>query len=167
MMVSRLAEPRVKHMSTAGRKWLVELEGGVKLSAYLDAAGVPTIGAGMTYYPSGGRVKLGDRLESARAGLEMFGIALRPYERAVDASTTDSITQHVFDAFVSACYNIGQKAFAGATFVRLYNAGKPLEEVCRALERWNRAGGAYSNGLAERRACEVDLILTGVYRLQR
>lgn len=154
-------------MSARGRAWLADLEGGCKLKAYRDSVGIPTIGVGMTYWPSSRkRVEMGDTLQSVADGLEMFSKALRDFEATVDACTHDAITQETFDALTSFAYNVGQKAFAGSTAVRLLNQGQSLEAVCAALRRWNRAAGEISEGLIERREAECDLILYWTYRTQ-
>lgn len=166
--VDRSDGPRVKLMSDKGRAWLIALEGGIRLAAYRDSAGIPTIGVGMTYWPTTRRrrVEMGDRIESQLEGLRLFGLALREFESSVDAATRDTTTQQQFDAFVSLAYNIGQSAFRRSTAVRLHNAGAPTDEVCEAIERWRFAGDHESAGLIERRACEVDAYRNGIYRVQ-
>lgn len=165
----RTTGPRIKRMSDRGRSWLVALEGGCKLKAYRDSAGIPTIGVGMTYWLTSGsrrRVEIGDTLSNQASGLEMFTRALRDYEAAVDASTRDDISQETFDALVSLCYNIGAKAFAGSSAVRLLNQRAPIDRVAAAVRLWNQAGGRIDQGLIERRECESDLLLYGCYRAQ-
>lgn len=156
-------------MSERGRAWLVELEGGVRLKAYKDAGGIPTIGVGQTFWPTSGkprRVEMGDTLSSKLQGLTLFAKALAPFEATVDACTHDAITQQQFDAFVSLAYNIGQRAFAQSSAVRLFNAQAPTDEVCEAISRWNRVNGSVNGGLMERRDCEIDCYRHGVYRTQ-
>jgi lysozyme len=154
-------------MSARGRAWLVDLEGGCTLKAYRDSVGIPTIGVGLTYWPTTRkRVEMGDVLQSAAEGADMFSKALRDYEATVDACTHDAITQETFDALCSLCYNIGQRAFASSTAVAWLNQGRSMDLVASALRRWNRAGAEISAGLMERRECEADLLLTGVYRVQ-
>jgi lysozyme len=154
-------------MSDRGRAWLASLEGGCKLKAYRDSAGIPTIGVGMTYWPgTRKRVEMGETIPNQAEGMALFGKILREYEATVDACTHDAITQETFDSLCSFAYNVGQKAFAGSTALRLLNQGQPLSAVCNALRRWNRAGGEVSEGLANRRECECDLIEYGAYRLQ-
>ena len=157
-------------MSDPGRSWLVALEGGCKVRAYLDSAGIPTIGVGMTYWLTGGavrrRVAIGDRLSTLAQGLDMFAKALRDYESAVDAATRDDITQAEFDAFCSLAYNIGAPAFTRSTAVRVFNERADLGRVASAVRLWDHAGGKVDRGLVIRRECECDLILDGVYHVQ-
>lgn len=160
--------PRVKTMSTKGKAWLVQLEGGVRLTAYRDSAGIPTIGVGMTYWPTTRRrrVEMGDVIDNTAQGMALFASALRDYESTVDAATHDRTTQQQFDAFVSLAYNIGEPAFRRSTAVRLHNAGAPTDEIAEAIERWRYEGDRVSPGLVERRACEVDAYRHGIYRVQ-
>jgi len=160
---------RIRSMSDKGRAWLARLEGGCRVKAYRDSAGIPTIGVGMTYWLTSGarrRVEIGDTLPNVAAGLEMFAKVLRDYEAAVDAATRDDITAEQFDAFTSLCFNIGARAFTGSSAVRLFNQRAPIFQVARAVELWNRAGGRIDKGLIERRACESELLLFGTYRAQ-
>lgn len=160
---------RVRRMSDKGRAWLVSLEGGCKVKAYRDSAGIPTIGVGMTYWLTSGsrrRVEMGDHLQDQAEGLAMFAKAVRDYEATVDAATRDDITQAQFDAFASLCYNIGQPAFLRSSVVRYLNQRVEIEQVARALKLWNQAGGRIDQGLIERRECEADLLLYGTYRVQ-
>jgi lysozyme len=156
-------------MSERGRAWLVDLEGGVKLRAYRDSGGIPTIGVGQIFWQAPGgyrRVEMGDKLESKLQGLNMFSKALAPVEATVDSCTADTITAQQFDAFCSLAYNIGQHAFARSSAVRLFNSGAPVDEVCEAIERWNRVNGSISEGLIARRECEVDAFRHGRYHAQ-
>jgi lysozyme len=156
-------------MNDIGRDWLADLEGGCRIKAYRDSAGIPTIGVGQTFWLTSGtrrRVEMGDTLPSKSAGLAMFARALKDYEAAVDAAVRDDITQDEMNAFTSLCYNIGQRAFTGSTAVKLFNQKAPLIQVAKAVELWNRAGGRIDQGLIERRECETDLLLTGLYRVQ-
>lgn len=168
--ILRSAGPRIKAMSEQGRAWLARLEGGCRLKAYRDSAGIPTIGVGMTYWLNGGgtrrRVEIGDTLPNQAAGLEMFAKALRDYEAAVDAATRDDITQEQFDCLTSFAFNCGVRGFTGSTAVRLFNQRAPLDRVASALRLWNQAGGRIDQGLIERRECESDLLLYGCYRVQ-
>jgi len=165
----RVSGPRIKAMSAQGLTWLASLEGGCKLKTYRDSAGIPTIGVGCTWWPTTPtrkRVEMGDSLPSVAEGMLMFRRVLRDYEATVDACTHDAIKQEMFDALTSLCYNIGQTAFAGSTVVKRLNAGAPLIVVAAEIRRWNRAAGAISEGLVERRECEADLLLYGCYRTQ-
>lgn len=156
-------------MSDRGTRWLVAMEGGVKLKAYLDSGGIPTIGPGLTYLIIGGlprRVTMEDRFDSEINAMGQFSRQLRRYESLVDANTRDTITQEQFDAFTSLCYNC-EAALKGDTKVkRLFNSGAPILIVVEALRQWKFVDGEVNRGLINRRACEADLLLQGVYHDQ-
>jgi len=165
----RIDGPRIKKMSDQGRKWLTTLEGGCKLKAYRDSAGIPTIGVGQTYFiTSGGRrrVEIGDIISTLAEGLAMFDRVLKDYEAGVDAATRDDITQSEFDAFSSFCYNVGIRGFTGSTAVRLFNERASILKVAESLKLWNRAAGSVIQGLVNRRSYEADLLTGGFYRTQ-
>lgn len=157
---------RIKRMSEKGRAWLVALEGGSKLKAYQDHIGVWTIGPGLTtLFNPPRRVTKADRFDSQLSAMTEFAQQLKRYEALVDAATRDDITQIEFDAFASLCWNV-EGAMKGSTLVKRFNSRAPLSVVVAELQRWNRAGGSISPGLVERRQCEADLLLYGVYRVQ-
>jgi len=167
--IDRSDGPRIKRMSDKGRDWLVRLEGGCRLKAYRDSAGIPTIGVGQTFWLTSGsrrRVDIGDTLQNKAEGLDMFAKVLRDFEATVDSCTRDDITQEQFDALCSLAYNIGQRGFAGSRALRLFNQRAPLLQVAAGIRLWNRAGGLIVDGLIERREAECDLLLYGSYRVQ-
>ena len=108
---------------------------------------------------------MGDTLPNLSAGMDMFKKALLDYEATVDAATRDDITQEQFDAFCSLAWNC-ESAMYGSTLIKRFNARAPTTVVVYELQRWNRAGGMIDPGLVERRQCESDLLLYGVYRTQ-
>lgn len=171
--VERGTKNRIRSMSDAGVRWLVRLEGGCKLKAYLDGkggkTGVPTIGVGQTTIIAGNggerRVTLADSFPDVATAIASFRKRLKRDEVAVDAVTRDDITQAEFDAFCSARYNIGPR-FDGADFVRLFNLRAPVRVVTDSLRaNWHRAGET-PHVLDDRRQCEADLMLYGCYRVQ-
>jgi lysozyme len=161
-------------MSPQGLTWLALLEGGHRLDAYLDNAGVWTIGAGITFYRHGIRVKKGDRLRDKEAAEALFRERLREYEAEVDARTHDDINQASFDALTSFCFNAGPSAFRSSTAVKRFNDPKcSPDSVATALLWWNKSMNPASGklevnaGLTERRRCEAYLLLYGLYRTQK
>jgi len=66
-------------------------------------------------------------------------------------------------AAISLSYNIGTAGFCKSTAARLMNAGD-WPGGCRAIARFNRAGGKVVRGLVNRRAAEVALCLRGITR---
>jgi GH24 family phage-related lysozyme (muramidase) len=61
-----------------------------------------------------------------------------------------------FDAMVSLAYNIGPRALATSTLLRMHLAGDHAG-AAEQFGRWNRAGGRVLAGLVRRRAAEAAL----------
>ncbi|HKW74785.1 MAG TPA: RHS repeat-associated core domain-containing protein, partial [Terriglobales bacterium] len=73
-------------------------------------------------------------------------------------------TQAQFDAMVSLAYNIGgspKRGFPSSTLIREFNSGGRILE--NYFTRWDRTGGAVSQGLLNRRKDEWTLFNTGQY----
>lgn len=165
---------RIIHVSPKGATWLALLEGGYKLKAYQDDAGVWTISAGCTYYSHGARVKKGDVLDSPAAAELLFRERLLEYEAEVDARTRDDITQTEFDCLTSFCFNAGAPNFRTSTALRRFNdKSVSLASVAEAMCWFNKITDpttgklVYSEGLMERRRCESYLLMYGLYRVQK
>jgi lysozyme len=120
---------------------------GYSDDAYLDSAGVPTIGYGTTL-----GVKMGDTItrETAEAYLlRDTGYAGDAVARCVKVP----LYPHEYRAYVSLAYNIGGGAFCKSTLVRKLNSGD-YAGACNELPRWVYAGGKRLRGLEIRRADE-------------
>lgn len=157
-------------MSDLGRDWLAQLEGGYQLKAYLCPANVWTISAGVTRYPGGARVKMGDILATENEGRRLFGAALQSFEDGVDALTRDDLTQQEFDALGSFAFNLGLRACEQSTLFRFVNLRVAGPEIERQFLRWRWAdtdahhpGLEESPGLLLRRECEAQLFVSGIY----
>jgi lysozyme len=107
------------NISDAGIATLRERE-GCKLEAYQDSVGCWTIGVGHTAAAGPPEPCAGMVITQEEADL-LFDEDLDEYEECVRDTITEPMTQAQFDAFVSICFNIGQSAFAGASFVLLFN----------------------------------------------
>lgn len=128
---------------------------GTRHQAYPDVGGVWTICQGHT-----AGVKRGDTATDAqcRAYLEHdMGDAYAAVQRCITAPLT--IGQAA--AFTDAAYNLGPAVVCGSTLQKLANAGDVLG-ACAELNRWNKAAGATSQGLINRRADEYALCVDGV-----
>lgn len=128
---------------------------GRRTTAYQDVVGVWTICDGLTE-----GVKKGDKRTPAEcdAALEA-GIAR--YERELDRCLTAEVPPRSKVALLSWAWNVGTGAACRSTLVRLANAGQ-IEDACRQLPRWNRAGGKVVPGLVKRRAAEMSMCLDGL-----
>lgn len=75
-----------------------------------------------------------------------------------------TFTQHEFDALVSFSFNIGTAWMTYDSSLRqalLENLSD--NEIVYAFSLYSTAGGVYSSGLINRRLCEADMFLNGVY----
>ena len=126
---------------------------GVRLEAYLDSVGVPTIGYGHTK-----GVQMGDTCteEEAEAWLRED---LAWAEECVESAVTAFLHENEHAACVSLCFNIGCKAFTDSTLVRLINEGD-FDGAGLQFHRWNKQAGKVLAGLTRRRAEESQLFET-------
>ena len=134
---------------------LIKSYEGLRLSTYLDAAGVPTIGWGHT----GPDVKRGLTITEAWAS-----DLLRADMRHAATGVVSALPQwndwppHQQAALVSFVFNIGTNAFAASTLVRRIRNGEDrVTVVSEEMPRWNKADGKELLGLTRRRASEVAL----------
>lgn len=126
--------------------------------AYLDQAGIPTIGYGTIVYPDGQQVRLGDTCKEVDAAewLRWDGLTV---EVALDyVCEVVVLNQNQFDALASFCYNVGVGGFRDSTLRRMLLAGQPIVEDY--FVRWNKVHDPktgkliVSNGLTRRRKAE-------------
>ena len=116
---------------------------GVRLKAYLDSVGVPTIGYGHTK-----GVKLGQAITQAQADaffLEDLASHALPILSAIRVPVAD----HERDALISIAFNIGVAGFTGSTFLRLLNAGDRAG-CAEAIMMWRKPAAIVSRRTAER-----------------
>lgn len=131
----------------------------LKLVAYYDQAGIPTIGWGTICYPNGQRVAMGEvcTAEQAESWLQWD---LRSVEACLD-SLNFYITQNQFDALAIFVYNVGVGGFKESTLRRELVAGRPVVEDY--FLRWNKVFDpktgklVVSAGLTRRRQAEFAL----------
>lgn len=110
-------------------------EEGLRLSAYRDQVGIPTIGFGNTFYEDGSKVKMGDKITRERAESLAKNILIQ-FEDAVNQKITSSINQNQYDALVSLAYNIGVAGFKGSTVARKVNANPNDPTIRQSFESW-------------------------------
>lgn len=132
---------------------------GCRLVAYLDGAGVPTIGWGHT----GPEVHLGLVWTQEQCDAQ-FLLDIQKYEDAVNNAITVVLTQAQFDALFDFAYNEGCSALLHSTLCAHINAGGSLTGL---FEVWDkiRVNGVLvvSEGLLNRRKAEDTLYTTGDY----
>ena len=116
-----------------------------------------TIGWGTTVYPSGQKVKKGDKITLEQAK-QYKAYDLARFEKAVNDAVKVPLNQNQFNALVSLAYNIGEKAFAGSTLVKRLNEGNYKAAADQFLV-WVNAGGKRMQGLINRRNKEREVFL--------
>jgi lysozyme len=127
---------------------------GLRLNAYLDGGGVPTIGYGHTH-----DVKLGDTCtqEQAEQWLEE-DIASSEYD--VNRLVKVDLTQDQFDALVDFVFNLGASQFARSTLLLKLNL-HDYKGAAAEFKRWCFDNGKVVAGLVKRRAAEEQLFRRG------
>jgi len=132
---------------------------GLRLDAYLDVAGILTIGYGHT----GPDVKSGMKITKAQAD-DLLHKDMQWAIDAVSKSVTVPTNQYQQAALTSLTFNIGAGAFKSSTLLRKLNAGD-IEGAANEFGRWNKAtvNGKKTviNGLTRRRESERKLFMTG------
>jgi lysozyme len=129
---------------------------GLRLSSYLCAAGVATIGYGSTRYPNGKKVILGEKLSGEKEATQLLLSTLDPYEAAVNKHLPN-INQCQFDALVSFAYNVGTGAFIKSTLLKKAKVNNADPSILDEFLRWNKAAGKKIDGLTNRRREEANL----------
>ena len=122
---------------------------GLRLEAYLDPTGVPTIGYGHT----GDDVKMGDLISKYWAE-DLLRRDLRKVEDAVNELDV-ATTQGQFDALVSFAFNLGVNRLNKSTLLKRIRDGDSRKAITQEWMRWVYAGDKRLNGLVKRRAWEI------------
>lgn len=148
---------RLKKTAAAGALAIAVIGGheGLRMVAYRDVIGVPTICYGETK-----GVHIGDRYSKAQCDA-MFVTRLDQFAGAVEKCVRKPMSNETEVAFVSLAYNIGEGGFCKSSVVRLYNVGD-RRGACDAMLRFNRAGGRVVSGLTRRREEERKLCMKGL-----
>jgi lysozyme len=118
-------------VSDAGIEF-IKKEEGLKLNAYLDVAGIPTIGYGTT---SG--VRMGDRITPEKAE-EFLRRDLERVESAIMRNVPYGLTPKQFDALASFIYNVGIGAFTRSTLLKKLLASD-IVGAANEFPKWNKS----------------------------
>ena len=122
---------------------------GLRLEAYIDAAGVPTIGYGHTHH-----VTLGDRLTEYWAD-QLLREDVRNVVR--DISQLGVVrTQGQMDALVSFAFNLGIGRLLRSTLLKKIRSGASMHQIRKEFMRWVYADGKRLKGLEKRRQWEAN-----------
>ncbi|MFC0139749.1 lysozyme [Erwinia mallotivora] len=135
----------------------IKQEEGEKLHAYLDVAGIPTIGVGHTGEVNGMPIARNTHI-TAEKSTELLKKDLATAERAIEKNITAPLSQNQYDALCSLIFNIGAGAFAGSSVKRKLNAWD-YQGAADAFLLWKRAGKALDI-LLPRRERERQLFLS-------
>ena len=126
---------------------------GLRLKAYLCAAGVPTIGYGHTR-----GVSLGMSITEEQAEGYLLE-DIHEFELAIQRLVYTRLTQNQFDALVSFTFNLGIGSLKTSTLLKKLNAGD-IAGAANEFNKWVYAGGKKLKGLIKRRAAERLLFIT-------
>ena len=136
---------------------LIELE-GLKLKAYKDSAGIPTIGIGTIIYPDGRKVQMGDTCtEDEAIGFSQHDS--KTFTDQLNGMVTNQ-NQNQFDALLLLEYNIGASALRKSTVLKRIKTKQG--DIHEAWLMCNKAGGKVVQGLINRREKEYALYITPV-----
>lgn len=133
----------------------LKAEEGLRNEAYLDSAGVPTIGYGSTY-----GVKMGDKLSDADANQKLIAdmaVVDDDYSKLVDID----LNPNQQTAVKSLLFNIGGPQFENSKARAALNAGD-FETFQKEASEFRMADGEVLSGLEARRAREAELFNTPV-----
>ena len=121
-----------------------------KLTAYKvdNAEKYYTIGYG--HY--GADVKK-DMKISKDTAIKLFRNDIKYFESCVNSCLKVKITQSMFNALVSFCYNVGFGAFKSSTLLKYVNK-KQFTKASKEFKKWNKCGGKVLKGLVKRRLLE-------------
>lgn len=139
----------MRQINQAGIDLIKSFE-GLRLNAYKDSVGIPTIGWGHTK-----GVKIGDKITKAMAE-QLLHEDLAQAEAGVTKLVKINISNNQFAALVSFVFNLGLGAFANSTLLARVNKNN-LPAAGREFGRWVHAGGKVLPGLVKRREAERKL----------
>jgi lysozyme len=135
---------------------LIKKHEGLKLSAYLCPAKVPTIGYGNTFYENGTRVKMGDKITRDRAE-KLLQHIVEAFSVQVDRLVTAKINDNQRSALVSFAYNLGIGSLQKSTLLKKVNANPNDPAIRIEFMKWTKARGVVLRGLVIRRQDEANL----------
>lgn len=138
----------------------IKKEEGLRLKAYLDDAGVPTIGYGTIIFEDGRKVKLGDSI-SKEVAESLLNTDINRRWNAIKHAIKVVLNDNQKIAIVSLVYNIGVGGFINSTLLRRINNNDTENNIRAAFAMWNKItvkGKKIANaGLTARRKREADL----------
>lgn len=129
-------------------EWLQQWEGPPHFAPRQDPCvpGVWDIGYGHVCARDRAPITPQQADELLRADAETFAVV-------VEQLAPGGLLQHEADALTAFAFNVGRRALAESTLLRLVNAGD-MEGAAAQFGRWNKAGGVPVRGLTKRREAE-------------
>lgn len=121
---------------------------GLRLKAYRDSGGKPTIGYGHTL-----GVRMGQRITEQQAE-EMLRQDLWVAGRFPN-TMKEIDTQGKYDAVVSFIFNLGVGSFKRSTLYKHIKHHAPDKMIQAEFRRWTHSGGKVLSGLVKRREWEA------------
>ncbi|MBO7226568.1 MAG: lysozyme [Bacteroidales bacterium] len=149
-------------LETKSLELLIELE-SEHLEAYLCPSGIPTIGVGLTTYPNGEKVKLGDVITKEQSR-EYLKQTLETFEKQVVLLLDGlPLPRKSLDALIIFSFNIGITAFAKSSLLKRIKEDKNnLTVIEKEFNRWIFCKGVKLKGLEKRRQAEYELFEKGI-----
>jgi len=146
--------------------YIVLLE-GLRLKAYKDSKGIPTIGIGTIRYPNGVAVKMGDVCTEDQAYEYLDNFLQNALKKIIPLLKNIPINQNQFDAIMLLVYNIGVTGFTNSGVLKqLKKNPNDLEKVKEFWMMWNKEtkNGVkqVNQGLVNRRKKEYQLYSTPI-----
>lgn len=147
--------PKILRTSQQGIEHIKGFE-KLRLDAYDDGFGNPTIGWGHVLGPSESRkITEMEAVSLLRQDIQTAEMGIKRYVKA-------DLHQHEFDALVGLVFNIGIGRFSNSTLVTALNMGR-YDLAADEFPKWRRANGKVVSGLVKRRAIEERIFRTGAY----
>jgi lysozyme len=149
-------------ISSSGLAFIAVSSEALRLNAYLDSAGIPTIGYG-SIMVDGVKVKMGDTITPVKA-LECLTKDANVFVYAIRLLVVANQTQNQIDAMTSFTYNVGHAAFASSSLLKAINLRQRISEDL--FTRWNKVHDPKTHqivevpGLTARRKREFTLYIT-------
>jgi lysozyme len=128
---------------------------GLKLTAYLCPAGIPTIGYGTTKGLT--RADVGKKTITQSEATRLLQEDVKRFEGAVAKLVKVPLTENQRGALVSFTYNLGEGNLAKSTLLKRINAKAPTADIEKSWLQWVNAGGKRLQGLVRRRQAEIAL----------
>ena len=111
---------------------------GLRLDAYIDPVGIPTIGYGTIRYPNGTKVRMGDRITEDEAEEFLMHEATKFAREINEIFAGIELNQNQFDALVSFTYNLGPGNLRSSTLLKRLKQGD-FDAAAKEFEKWNKA----------------------------